>query len=269
VLVSIPEAQCRFPSADDGMAMELAARAQYGSPPAGADFERPVCLLLDGTVTYVCSVSSVEQQQLYAYRNGGHALNHALMWDLYGCCVRYAICAPGTTHDARLAAPLIAQQQSERTNPAKHGLLVDTGYTGMGTATPPAVFRPLKTEHIPVDSAALFRAFSGYMTVRRQAVEWANGALKRLAPRIIVPMRLDQLEKYRLVFEIALHLNNFRTRRIGFNQLKTVFFRHVDENFRQQLRAAQEVGGSAGLARYFELIGDAERQKLEQSLATV
>ena len=107
----------------------------------------------------------------------------------------------GRAHDARLAAPLIAQQQSTRTNPAKHALLVDTGYTGVGTATPPAIFRPLKSELIPADSAALFRAFSAYMTVRRQAVEWANGALKRLAPRILVAMRLEQREKYRLVFE--------------------------------------------------------------------
>ena len=267
VLVSIPEAQCRFPSAEDGMTMEIAARSQYGAPPAGADFECPCCLLLDGTTTPVTDVSNIELQQLYAYRNGGHVFNHALMWDLYGCCVAYSICAPGTTHDARLAAPLIAQQQSTRTNPAKHALLVDTGYTGVGTATPPAIFRPLKSELIPADSAALFRAFSAYMTVRRQAVEWANGALKRLAPRILVAMRLEQREKYRLVFEIALHLNNFRTRRIGFNQLKTVFFRHVDENFRHQLRAAQEAGGAAGLAHYFQLIGDAEREKLERALA--
>ena len=260
------DAQCRYPTVQEGLDMEIAARLHYGVPPTGADFTYPCCLLMDGTITRVCSVSNVEAQQLYAYRGGFHALNNALVWDLMGCCVAYVICAPGTAHDARLGAPLIEQQQDVTRNPGRFGMLLDAGYTGVAKATPPSIFRPLKTEFIPADKKELFEAFSAYMTVRRQAVEWANGALKRLAPRILVPMRLNQLAKYRGIFEIALHLNNFRTRRIGFNQLKTVFFRHIDANFRQQLAAAQAVGGSAGLSLYFELVGEAERAKLERPL---
>lgn len=266
LLVSTPDAQCLYPTVAKGLDMEKAARLHYGEPPEGADFTYPLCLLMDGTVTRVCSVSSVEQQQLYAYRGGFHALNHALVWDLMGCCVAYIICAPGTAHDARLGAPLIEQQQDVQRNPGFFGMLLDAGYVGVAKATPPSIFRPLKSETILVETAELCKKFSAYMTIRRQAVEWANGGLKKLAPRILVPMRLNQLPKYRLIFETALHLNNFRTRRIGFNQLKTVFFRHIDDDFRQQLAAAHAIGGSAGLSQYFELVGEAEREKLGRSL---
>jgi len=68
-----------------------------------------------------------------------------------------------------------------------------------------------------------------------------------------VPVQLRQLEDYRVVLEVAIHLNNFRTRRIGINQLQTTFRRHVNDNFRAQLLASKQLGGSAGLQLYFEL----------------
>ena len=258
VILTFDDAHCKYPTEEEAFEMERAVRAQYGEPPTGADFARPCVLLLDGTVTPVHGVSSLEHQRLYAHRSGVHALNHVLMSDVYGRIVAYAICAPGTSHDARLAAPLIEQQKSTVTNPHCLGLLVDSGFVGVthdGNDGAPACFRPLATEMITASIADIIRAFSRYMTVRRQAVEWANNMLKKSFPRICVPMQLSQLERYRTVFECAIHLSNFRTRRIGFNQLNTTFRRHVDENFREQLVASQRLGGTAGLELYFRQCG--------------
>lgn len=258
VLKAEPDAECRFPSLAEAHEMELGVRKQWGDPPSGADFADPVVLALDGTVTPIFGVSDLAEQRLYAYRNKYHAFNHVLMFDLYGRVCAYSICATGTMHDARLAAPLIEAQQSLVTNPHRLGAVVDSGFVGIatnGSGGKPAIFRPLMTEAIPADPtrAKLCRAFSAYITTRRQPNEWGNGALKRSFPRTGVPVQLSQREDYRVVLEVAIHLNNFRTRRIGFNQLQTTFRRHVNENFRAQLLASKQLGGSAGLQLYFEL----------------
>jgi len=258
VLKAEPDANCRFPSLTEAHEMELGVRKQWGDPPHGADFADPVVLSLDGTVTPILGVSSIAEQRLYAYRNKYHALNHVFLFDMYGRVCAYSICAIGTMHDARLAAPLIEAQQSLLTNPHRLGAVVDSGFVGVatnGSGGKPAIFRPLMTEMIPADPirAKLCRAFSAYITTRRQPNEWGNGALKRSFPRINVPVQLRQLEDYRVVLEVAIHLNNFRTRRIGINQLQTTFRRHVNDNFRAQLLASKQLGGSAGLQLYFEL----------------
>ena len=258
VLKAEPDAQCRLPSLAEAHEMELGARAQWGEPPTGADFAYPLVLSLDGSVTPVLGVSNVAEQRLYAYRNKYHAFNHVFMFDLYGRVCAYSICAIGTMHDARLAASLIEAQQSLETNPHRLAAVVDSGFVGVatnGSDGKPAIFRPLKTEAVPADPvrAQRCRAWSRFITTRRQPNEWGNGALKRSFPRIGVPVQLSQREDYRAVLEVAIHLNNFRTRRIGFNQLQTTFRRHVDENFRAQLLASKKLGGSAGLQLYFEL----------------
>lgn len=256
VLKCMPDAQCRYPTLAEAQEMEAAVRAQYGEPPIACD--QLLVLLLDGVITPVMGVSSIEDQQAYAYRGGYHAFNNAIMWTVYGTIVRYVIGAIGVSHDAWVAGPMIAEQKSKKGNPHRLALITDSGYTGVGSTGeeggPPGCFRPISTDTIPVDEMLGAMAWSKYITTRRQAVEWGNGMLKRSFPRICVPTRLQDKEKYLTAFEAAIHVSNLRARRVGFNQLTTTFKRHVDVCFRNALVEAQRRGGADGLAMYFQLM---------------
>jgi hypothetical protein len=257
VLFATPDAQCRVPSKEEGYAMERAARMRYGSPPL--DFARPACLYMDGTILAVHGVSIKEDQAKLAYYGGKQmAVNNCLVFDQYGCVVAYVICAPGCFHDARIARTIFEKLSSDEWNPNRFGCIVDSGYTGhdkTGDDGEAAIFRPMKGEHVDMGALnELALKFSAYIVTRRQANEWANGALKRSWPRILVPAEYARLDKLQLVLEVAIHLQNFRTRRVGFNELKTTFMPYVDAMFKEQLLAAREARGAAGLALYFKLL---------------
>ena len=89
--------------------------------------------------------------------------------------------------------------------------------------------------------------------------------MKRSFPRIVALWRDRDVARLRKVMWIGLRLNNFRTRGYGGNQLKTTFMRHVNANFRDQLREARRLGGEAGLNAYV----DAAQTSLEAEEAAL
>ena len=273
VLFAETDAQCRVPTLEEGMDMERAARARYGAPPL--DYARPACLYMDGTVLAVHGVSSKDDQAKLAYYGAKQfAVNNCIVFDQFGCIVKYELCAPGSFHDARIARNTFACHASDEWNPNKFGLIVDSGYTGhdkSGNDGEAAVFRPMNSDRIDMNDPvlnALALKFSAYIVTRRQANEWGNGAWKRSWPRILAPMQYSKLDKLHLVLELSIHLQNFRTRRVGFNQLKTTFMPHVNERFKEQLLAAREKRGAAGLAAYFEFAKE-DAARLASDLVSV
>jgi hypothetical protein len=255
VLFNEPDAQCRMPTLEEGEDMELAARARYGPPPV--DFAHPACLFMDGTVLAVQGVSDKEDQaKLAYYGTKQYAVNNCMVFDQFGRIVEYVLCCAGAFHDARIARPVFEKHATEAWNPHKFALIVDSGYTGhdkTGNDGEAAVFRPMNSDAVDFNAYnELALKFSAYIVTRRQANEWANGAWKRSWPRILAPMQYSKLDKLQLVLELSVHLQNFRTRRIGFNQLTTTFMPHVNNRFKEQLLAAREQRGAAGLAAYFE-----------------
>ena len=274
ILKATPEAQCRMPDLERAKAQEAGARMQHGPPPEDCDFDVPCVLLIDGSVLAIHAVSNKEEQAKYAYRKKGYVVNNVFCFDLEGCIVMYKICAIGVANDSAVAKPMFEKLNNPAFNPHKLGIIVDNGfkvYTNNGADGRPAVHRPLGKETILVSEAKRLERWSAYVVRRRQANEWANGALKRSWPRILVPMTLKNIGKFQNVLEVAIYLQNFRTRRVGFNQLKTTYMRHVDMNFREQLAAGRSAGGSKGLDLYFSALratakGEAEAQRLTLAL---
>lgn len=256
-LKTLPDAQCRYPSLEEGRLMEAGARAQFGEPPEEFDYDGSMCVMVDGTVTPVFCTGNDEKQKLFAYRHHFHAYNSNLVFDLWGRICAYIVCAPGTAHDSRVSAPLFERHADPKVNPHKHIMVVDNGYkrhTNDGRNGLPGVFRPLGNEKVPTALRDSWKAWSKYVTTRRQPNEWGNGVLKRAYPRICVPMRLDQREMYTDIFELAIHLNNWRTRRVGFNQCQTVFRRHTDARWRSLLLKSKQSGGQGGLDYYLRMM---------------
>ena len=209
VLMAHPASRCRLPTKEEADGMEEGLRAQWGDPPYGYWLTDPCVTTLDGTVTPVNGCGSEAMQRLYAYRGGYHAYNNVFWWDAWGCIIGYAICAPGTTHDARLGQTLLVQQASLATNPDRIGLIVDNGLESWAVNRPlgqPQCFRPAKGEEARKASPGA-RAWSRWVLVRRQMCEWGNGHLKRTYPRMNVAMDIKDVEKYRCIMECCIHLS--------------------------------------------------------------
>lgn len=71
----------------------------------------------------------------------------------------------------------------------------------------------------------------------RQLVEWGNGALQSLFPRLanVMPWRDIETKLSNRRLEVCCRLFNFRTRRMGRNQINTVFNHFEDRNLDQYI----------------------------------
>ncbi len=138
--------------------------------------------------------------------------------------------------------------------------------------------RPLKDgETAPVaELKSYYEECSAYITVFRQHGEWTNGGLKRQFPILMNPVRVALVDYFTrdfepvrtvllkraagcmlrslplnsppppplpisnyLLFSQCVRLFNLRSRRIGWNQVRTTYMRHSDANFKEQLKYAK------------------------------
>jgi hypothetical protein len=276
VLLKMPAAYLRMPTLEEAREQETAARRSDGEPPEGCDYVRPAVLYIDGTVYVVEAVADKETQARYAYRNGLYVTNCIFMFDQYGCIVDCVLCGIGVSHDSDLAAPMFADLHDPAKNPHKIGAYVDNGFRRYTRAWEAedraAIFRPMTKGKVRESDYRLFLRWSDYCIRRRQANERAIGALKRSWPRVLVPMKLANMVALQLRLELSVLLQNFRTRTVGFNPLKTQYFRHVDDNFAKQLADARREGGAAGLSLYLQAFDgpdNVDRQERRRLLTPV
>lgn len=57
----------------------------------------------------------------------------------------------------------------------------------------------------------------------RQTAEWGNRQLQGTFGRLRIPLKISNPERRGDLLEVCFRLNNLRTRRIGINQIKTVY----------------------------------------------
>ena len=260
-LKTIPDAELRYPSLAEAEAMEAGMTIQWGPcPMRRGSTSRLAVLAGDGTTWRIGNAADEETQRLFAYRKGGHRINTVFLWDAWGRIVYAVTNGLGTSNDYKLSnveGGMLERHLDPAINPDKLACFWDAGFQPAindGSNGLPASFRPLKQKEKTGIADPRLRAqaiaFSGWCTMRRQMAEWGNNMLQRGFIRLMVPMQLAQRDEYDLLMQTCIHLHNFRTRRIGYNQIQTTFRRHVDEEFRDALLEAKRVGGVDGLHTY-------------------
>ncbi len=68
----------------------------------------------------------------------------------------------------------------------------------------------------------------------RQTAEWGNRQLQGTFGRLRVPLDIGNAEKRGDLLEVCFRLNNLRTRRIGINQIRTVYLPIWNENLQEE-----------------------------------
>jgi hypothetical protein len=250
---TLSAARICYPSLQEGHLMWEGLCKQLGYPKY--DWGGCLILLMDGTVTPLKNVSNDDLNKLF-YGAKGTVQNHVFVVDVAGHIVDYHIGLPGCMHDQSVAPPCVANHQDPAVNPHKWGMIVDSGFKGSCTNTPPVIFRPLVSEKVDAAHIEFYEECSRYFTRIRQYNEHINGAIKRSFIYLNAPILLSQRSQFNMDLISCLHLFNYRTRTIGFNQCRTAIMPHVDANFRHML----EAGGN--LDKYLALCDEYLRDAL-------
>jgi hypothetical protein len=262
ILRKLPAACVCRSSLEDLQQAWTGVQVQYGKPP-WATLQEPfpwgknliVGELMDGTAQPVLKPGN-QYTEAKVKSQKGHILNHVFNTEITGLIVDYIIGTVGAFNDSRLAATgLTADQQ----NPLKNTFLIACGYDN-GWSFPlryplpdsyahlraynpdePFYMRPAaESEGAPC--AALvpyYERCSAWLTKLRQCSEMTNGGLQKNFPCVLRPVRLQDAALNRADVEVSVRLFNLRTRLCGWNQVKTLFLRHSNANFAEQLRASR------------------------------
>ena len=78
---------------------------------------------------------------------------------------------------------------------------------------------------LPVDPVARANALARdhQLLSFRQTAEWGNGTLQRVFGRLRIPLTLNYKRSRATILENCVRLCNLRTRRVGLNQIRTVY----------------------------------------------
>jgi hypothetical protein len=246
--------------------------AQHGAPPWhewGDDWPEGKELIfgetMDGTKQAVLNPSKPKDQRSVKSKAKGVCLTHLFNFEITGVIVDYTIGAKGTFNDSRISERMLERHASLEFNPHSIGLIVDNGWR-MTLCFPlppqyshyrtydedkPLVLRPAREEdHAPCKALQpYYNKGSASATTCRQYNEMGNGGLKRSYPLVTRPVRLQEARRNAEDVEMCVRLFNLRTRLVGWNTIKTMYLRHADKNFREQLKYSKDAKAYLAFAK--------------------
>lgn len=157
--------------------------------------------------------TSVEVTNLFAFNFKGELIHAAVNF-------------PGSYHDSRLAnnSGLINPLLQEKT-PRGYAILCDSAFTASKEVEGKIVRGRKVNERCDVMSeemAAIDIILQRVLPSERQSAEWGIRAFKAPFGLLRLPMSADS-EKRRTILLVCCHLLNLRTRRVGLNQIRTVY----------------------------------------------
>ena len=117
-----------------------------------------------------------------------------------------------------------------RAGPPRYVSLVDGGFLGFHD-----VFMCAKN---PAFVGVAFAALRGWITGRRQAVEWGIGYFKRTFSRLYTPLTSNAQQR-RDIIELAVFLYNFRALYEGGNEIKSRYMVALEERALERITGAR------------------------------
>lgn len=145
--------------------------------------------------------------------------------------------------------------------PDGHFLIADTAFPRNGDGLANKIKTPLKhggrfPRGTTRAQAQNMVAYSNAITSARQAVEWGMRAIQGAFGRLRMPLDINDPVGRRTLIETCLRLHNLRTRRIGNNQIRTVYMSNwgsAQSNFLENLHDMmfQEIRQNDRVRRFY------------------
>jgi len=135
--------------------------------------------------------------------------------------------ALGSWHDSRVARPIYLKLR-DRTPPEFY-LVADTAFPRGTSQIAGRIRAPLKSgDRVPGTHAEVQATmdFDRQLLSYRQTAEWGNRTLQGSFGRLRIPLEVKHAERRADLLEICMRLHNLRCRRVGFNQIRSVYVPH-------------------------------------------
>ncbi|KAG8726441.1 hypothetical protein FRC11_000128 [Ceratobasidium sp. 423] len=202
-----------------------------------------------------------------AFFNGwlhAHVAGNVIVFAPDGTIIAARINTPGSWHDSRIALPIYNFLREQ--TPTGYYLIADSAFPQLTIMYKARELCRVEDENrvreeevevekedkkikVPIKAGTTLRGSaeqidaqmqeSSEVTSARQAVEWGMRAIQGSFSCLYVPMDINQTEKHAILIETCLRLHNVRTRRVGRNQITSVYIGALPEvraASRRQLR---------------------------------
>jgi hypothetical protein len=220
VLQNMEDAEVRWPSHEEMYAFALAIRGDD----APTDIFWPFAFV-DGLALPIEQPSGViEQNNYYSGYHHCTVVNNIFAFGPDGCIMWYSVNNPGHHADGGCVEGLYNRLRDLQYTPAAFGVIADAAFYNhfMG----PKVMTPVKegTHFSRIEVVReLQKRCHRWITFKRQAAEWGMRTLQSAFPRLKNNL-CNNADVRLLLLKIVIGLHNLRTRRVGLNQIKTVYF---------------------------------------------
>jgi hypothetical protein len=162
-----------------------------------------------------------------AYYNGWKSccsITNVLVFAPDGTIIWACYNMPGSWHDAVLARHLFNKLLNPMETPSPYCLIADSAFPSTKELqdriiTPPKVNQIYENNYNSVRSNT---ATAAEVIKARQGVEWGMHSLQSAFARLGVPLPFDPPYTHCLL-KLIFHLYNLRVRKVGLNQLRTVY----------------------------------------------
>lgn len=135
--------------------------------------------------------------------------------------------APGSWHDSRVAKEIYAALRDH--TPAGYYIMADTAFPCGSNDINGRICTPLKQGQTLQGSAADIEermAFNRELLSYRQTAEWGMRSLQGAFGRLRIPLNISDKEARGDLIEICVHLHNLHSKKVGINQICTVYMNH-------------------------------------------
>ncbi|ETI33701.1 hypothetical protein F443_19628 [Phytophthora nicotianae P1569] len=177
--------------------------------------------------------------------------------------------APGSWHDAAVAQDLYGKLLNK--TPGGYFAIADSAFPRSHRGLSSRIKTPLKKrsrqprilqEQGLLDELEVLLEINRELVSVRQAAEWGMRSLQGSFARLKLPLPADDGEYRAIVLETCARLHQVRTRRMGINQIKTVYEKTWQDGGRTlyeefESMVFREIQASDRIKRYYDALNDA------------
>jgi hypothetical protein len=141
-----------------------------------------------------------------------------------GTIIAAKLNAPGSWHDSRVARPIYEKLRSQ--TPDGFYLVTDTAFPRGAAQIEGKICAPIKTGQTVRGTTTEIEeklAFDQQSLSYCQTAEWGMRGVQGAFGRLRLPLDIDNAERRANLLETCFRLHNFRTHRVGHNQIHAVY----------------------------------------------
>ncbi|KIY47575.1 hypothetical protein FISHEDRAFT_45080 [Fistulina hepatica ATCC 64428] len=183
------------------------------------------------------SADEIIENQTYNGWLHAHFVSLVIAFATTGEIIGSRFNAPGSWHDSRIARPIY--EKLEKYTPEGYYLVTDTAFPRGTDRIKGKIRAPMKVnaKNLPDKNSAQYHklvAEDRELVGFRQSAEWGMRAIQGSFGRLRIPLPIQNAHRRSSMLESCLRLHQVRVRKVGINQVHTVYVKYWTEDLEQR-----------------------------------